>query len=45
MARQEIIDAHSHVYPDGCLTEVIKNRPDFGGWVSAGVRGQCWGQA
>jgi hypothetical protein len=29
MARQEIIDAHSHVYPDGCLTEVIKNRPDF----------------
>jgi hypothetical protein len=29
MARQEIIDAHSLVYPGGCLTEAIKNRPDF----------------
>ena len=25
----EIIDVHAHIYPEGCLTEVIKNRADF----------------
>jgi aminocarboxymuconate-semialdehyde decarboxylase len=25
----EIIDMHAHVYPDGCFTEVVKERPDF----------------
>ena len=25
----EIIDVHAHVYPEGCLTEVIKDRSDF----------------
>ena len=29
MSAREIIDVHSHVYPDGCLTEVIKNCADF----------------
>jgi aminocarboxymuconate-semialdehyde decarboxylase len=25
----EIIDVHAHVYPEGCLSEVVKTRPDF----------------
>jgi aminocarboxymuconate-semialdehyde decarboxylase len=25
----EIIDVHAHVYPDGCLAEVVKERADF----------------
>jgi aminocarboxymuconate-semialdehyde decarboxylase len=29
MASNEIIDVHAHVYPEGCFTEVIKDRPDF----------------
>ena len=29
MATQKIIDAHSHVYPEGCLTEIVKSRADF----------------
>ncbi|HEY6365204.1 MAG TPA: amidohydrolase family protein [Candidatus Binatia bacterium] len=28
-AASEIIDMHAHVYPEGCFTEVIKERPDF----------------
>ncbi len=29
MTAHEIIDVHAHVYPEGCLTEVIKSRADF----------------
>ena len=29
MAPKKIIDAHSHVYPEGCLTEIVKGRADF----------------
>ena len=29
MAAQKIIDAHSHVYPEGCLAEIVKSRTDF----------------
>src|SRR5688572_29061981 len=29
MAATEIIDMHAHVYPEGCLTEIIRARPDF----------------
>ena len=25
----EIIDVHAHVYPEGCFTEVLKDRSDF----------------
>ena len=25
----EIIDVHAHIYPEGSLTEVVKDRPDF----------------
>ena len=28
-APTEIIDVHAHIYPEGCLTEVIKDRSDF----------------
>jgi aminocarboxymuconate-semialdehyde decarboxylase len=28
-SQADVIDVHAHVYPDGCLTEVIKDRPDF----------------
>lgn len=28
-ASSEIIDIHAHVYPEGCFTEVIKDRSDF----------------
>jgi aminocarboxymuconate-semialdehyde decarboxylase len=38
MATHKIIDAHSHVYPQGCLTEVIKSHPEFK--VVDGSRGQ-----
>ena len=39
MARQEIIDVHSHIYPEGCLSEVIKHRTDFK--LVDGPRGQA----
>jgi aminocarboxymuconate-semialdehyde decarboxylase len=29
MAFTEIIDVHAHIYPEGCFTEVIKDRPEF----------------
>lgn len=29
MTAHEIIDVHSHVYPEGCLTEVTQGRVDF----------------
>ena len=29
MAAQKIIDAHAHVYPEGCLAEIVKSRIDF----------------
>ena len=29
MAPSKIIDVHSHVYPAGCFTEVLKDRADF----------------
>jgi aminocarboxymuconate-semialdehyde decarboxylase len=29
MTAHEIIDVHSHVYPEGCLPAVIKSRADF----------------
>ena len=28
-AANEIIDVHAHVYPEGCLAEVVKDRSDF----------------
>src|SRR5262245_33467780 len=39
MVRQEIIDVHSHIYPEGCFTEVIKGRTDF--QLVDGPRGQA----
>jgi len=38
MARQEIIDVHSHIYPEGCFSEVVKHRADFK--LVDGPRGQ-----
>lgn len=29
MTTHEIIDAHAHIYPEGCFSEVIKTRGDF----------------
>src|SRR5678816_4578698 len=29
MASNQIIDMHAHIYPEGCFTEVVKDRPDF----------------
>jgi len=29
MPATEIIDVHAHVYPEGCFTEVVKDRSDF----------------
>src|SRR4029077_19334814 len=29
MPATEIIDVHTHVYPEGCFNEVLKNRTDF----------------
>jgi aminocarboxymuconate-semialdehyde decarboxylase len=29
MIHGDIIDMHAHVYPEGCLTEIVKARPDF----------------
>jgi aminocarboxymuconate-semialdehyde decarboxylase len=29
MAAPKIIDAHAHVYPEGCLAEIVKSRADF----------------
>lgn len=29
MAVQKIIDAHAHVYPEGCLAEIVKGRAEF----------------
>jgi aminocarboxymuconate-semialdehyde decarboxylase len=29
VAQSEIIDMHAHIYPEGCLTEIVKTRPDF----------------
>lgn len=29
MPKADIIDVHAHVYPDGCLAEVLKDRTDF----------------
>jgi aminocarboxymuconate-semialdehyde decarboxylase len=29
MPSSEIIDVHAHVYPEGCFTEVVKDRPEF----------------
>jgi aminocarboxymuconate-semialdehyde decarboxylase len=29
MVPAEIIDMHAHVYPEGCLAEIVKARPDF----------------
>jgi aminocarboxymuconate-semialdehyde decarboxylase len=29
MTTHEIIDAHAHIYPEGCFSEVIKTRADF----------------
>ena len=29
MAPSKIIDVHSHIYPAGCFTEVLKDRADF----------------
>src|SRR5262245_20790169 len=28
-ASSEVIDIHAHVYPEGCFTEVLKDRSDF----------------
>jgi aminocarboxymuconate-semialdehyde decarboxylase len=38
MAAHEIIDVHAHLYPEGCFTEVVKNRADFK--LVDGPRGQ-----
>lgn len=35
----QIIDAHAHIYPEGCLTEVVRNRADFK--LVDGPRGQA----
>ena len=35
----QIIDAHAHIYPDGCLAEVVRNRADFK--LTNGPRGQA----
>src|SRR5215470_11447676 len=37
-ASSEIVDIHAHVYPEGCFTEVIKNRSDLE--LIANPRGQ-----
>lgn len=29
MTDSEIIDIHAHLYPEGCLTDVVKAKPDF----------------
>jgi aminocarboxymuconate-semialdehyde decarboxylase len=29
MVQGEITDMHAHVYPEGCLAEIVKARPDF----------------
>ena len=29
MPSTQIIDVHAHIYPEGCFTEVIKDRPEF----------------
>jgi aminocarboxymuconate-semialdehyde decarboxylase len=29
VAHGKITDMHAHIYPDGCLTEIVKTRPDF----------------
>jgi aminocarboxymuconate-semialdehyde decarboxylase len=29
MVHSEITDMHAHVYPAGCLAEIVKTRPDF----------------
>jgi aminocarboxymuconate-semialdehyde decarboxylase len=29
MTAHEIIDVHAHIYPEGCLSQVIKSRADF----------------
>lgn len=39
MAKTGIIDMHAHWYPDGCLTEVIRERPDFR-WDASADGGQ-----
>jgi predicted TIM-barrel fold metal-dependent hydrolase len=35
----QIIDAHAHIYPEGCLAEVVRNRADFK--LVDGPRGQA----
>jgi predicted TIM-barrel fold metal-dependent hydrolase len=35
----QIIDAHAHIYPEGCLVEVVRNRADFK--LVDGPRGQA----
>ena len=35
----QIIDAHAHIYPEGCLNEVVRNRADFK--LVDGPRGQA----
>jgi len=39
MIAHEIIDAHAHIYPEGCLNEVVRDRDDFK--LVAGPRGQA----
>lgn len=29
MPSTQIIDVHAHIYPEGCFTEVIKDRPEL----------------
>jgi aminocarboxymuconate-semialdehyde decarboxylase len=29
MSSSEIIDVHAHIYPEGCFTGVVKERPEF----------------
>lgn len=45
MAKTGIVDMHAHWYPDGCLTEVVRDRPDFrwDGSADGGQRLLCRG--
>jgi aminocarboxymuconate-semialdehyde decarboxylase len=38
MVHGEITDMHAHVYPEGCLAEIVKARPDFS--LDSSARGQ-----
>jgi hypothetical protein len=39
MAKTGIVDMHAHWYPEGCLSEVVRDRPEFC-WEASAAGGQ-----